>query len=214
MGDVIPEKLPLEGWPRKSHFDYFRTFKHPYLEVCARVDVTALKHHSKTTGESLFAHMMHHVMSATNAVPELRQRILGDELVEYPLVHPSFTILTDDEAVNFCVADYMEDRGAFFEEMRRRSETLRKDNTLYLDGDQRSDLVYVTSLPWLDFQSIGHAWSGDASDSTPRIAWGKIVEREGRAEVSVQLSAHHSLVDGLHVARFFKHLETWPVAPL
>jgi chloramphenicol O-acetyltransferase len=205
----VKKKLTLEGWPRRSHFHYFKTYERPFLDVCARVDVTALRQHCRQSGEPLFATMLHHAMASANDIVELRLRFEGDEVYEYERVHPSFTILNEDEAVNFCPADFSEDRKTFLEEVRRRTTALKQNADLYLDEDGRPDFVYVTSLPWIDFQSIGHAWSGDRTDCIPRIAWGKFVDRDGRTEVSVQLTAHHSLVDGLHVARFFDRLSQW-----
>ena len=210
----MPTIIDLETWPRRSHFEYFKNFEQPFLDVCARVDVTELTRQSREAGESLFGNMLYLVMAAVNDVPELRQRIDGDEVVVHERVHPSFTVLTDDEAINFCPASFIDDRLQFLEEIRRRVDGIRRNNQLYLDEDSRPDLVFVTSLPWIDFQSLRHPWAGheahQSDDSTPRVAWGKIVERGDRFEVSVQLTAHHGLVDGLHVARFFEKLNSWP----
>lgn len=199
--------IDLSRWSRRSHFEHFRDYAVPVFDVCARVEVGGLLRRVRRAGESVFAGLLFEVMGAVNAVAPLRQRIRGDEVVEHEVVHPSYTVLVDEEHFNFCYTDYRAERAAFLEQVARTVEAQRGRLDLALEEDARDDLVYVTSLPWLDFTSISHALSGDASDGIPRVAWGKIVEEDGRARMSVQLSAHHALVDGIHAARFFQALE-------
>ena len=52
----------------------------------------------------------------------------------------------------------------------------------------------------------GRARQGRA-DSNPRITFGKCVEQDGKACLPVNLTVHHALADGLHVARFFEAFE-------
>lgn len=199
--------LDLTTWPRRSVFDHYRDYAQPFFEVCARVEVTGLVARAKAAEESLFAALLFEAMRAVNDVAPLRQRIRGESVVEHDRVHPSFTVLVDDERFNFCHARFQDDRDAFLAGVAERARQMRGRVELALEEDVRDDMVFVTSLPWLDFTSIGHAMSGDPTDTIPRLAWGKIVGDGDRARVSVQLSVHHALVDGLHVARFFERLE-------
>ncbi|MBA2662750.1 MAG: hypothetical protein H0U74_10675 [Bradymonadaceae bacterium] len=201
--------IDLQSWPRRSHFEFFRSFHDPFLDICVRVEVTGLRNRARAAGESIFAAMLYESMAAINAVPELRQRIRGDQVVEHARVHPTFTVLNEAEIFNFCTGEFQEDRAAFFADTATRAAATKALSALDAGHDDaRDDLVYVTSLPWLDFQSIGHAYAARAGDSNVRLAWGRIVVDDARrASVSVQLTAHHGLVDGLHAARFFKALE-------
>ncbi len=203
-----PKTVDLSTWTRRSHFHHFRDYAMPIFEVCARVDVTGLVERARRDQESLFGALLFEVMSAVNEVPQLRQRIRGDEVVEHDTVHPSYTVLVDDEHFNFCYTDFCPDRGAFLADVTRAAKGQRGRLDLALEEDARDDLVYVTSLPWLDFTSVTHALAGDWSDGIPRVAWGKVVRGDAGASVSVQLSAHHALADGLHAARFFELLES------
>lgn len=206
--------LDLNNWPRISQFEFFRSFQQPFFDVCARADVTGLLQRTRQNQESLFANMLYEAMSAVNEVPELRQRIRGDQVVEHAQVHPNFTVLNQNSVVNFCTADFQSDRAAFAAEISRRSAAIQRLDALQIKDDAiRDDLIFVTSLPWLDFQSISHPFAGNSpdsgrfGDSVPRLAWGKIVENDGRASVSVQITVHHSLADGLHASRFFEALD-------
>ncbi len=206
--------IDRKNWPRASQFEFFLGFQQPFFDVCARVDVTGLRQRTRQNQESLFANMLYESMAALHEVPELRQRIRGDQVVEHEFVHPNFTVLNQEDVVNFCTAQYQPDRKAFMEEVAWRSVATRTQNELYIvEEAERDDLVFVTSLPWLDFQAIRHPFAGTEPrhgvfiDSIPRLAWGKFVEMNGRVTTSVQITVHHSLADGLHAARFFAALE-------
>ncbi len=208
------KKIEQENWPRRSQFEFFRSFDQPYFDVCARVDVTGLRARSRANKESLFANMLFEAMGAVNEVAELRQRIRGDEVIEHALVHPNFTVLNENQVVNFCTGNCVLDRAEFAADVARLSAATQVLDELQLGDDAiRDDMVFVTSLPWLDFTAISHPFAGNSEksggfgDSIPRLAWGKIVESAGQASVSVQLTVHHALADGLHVSRFFQALE-------
>ena len=208
MGNGM-KTIDLNNWPRRAHYEFFRTFDDPFFDVSARVDVTELVNFVRRTDRSLFATLMHTALRAANATRNLRYRFRGDQVLEVDTNHASFTLLDDDETFNYATALYCDDLDEFSERIRRSAGAQRNRQDLNLDDDHRLELVYITSMPWLDFQSISHPMPGDPADCAPRIAWGKVVEvnqgHEPRHEVTVQLTVHHALADGLHSARFFEH---------
>ncbi|MCO4754487.1 MAG: hypothetical protein KC478_08385, partial [Bacteriovoracaceae bacterium] len=64
-----------------------------------------------------------------------------------------------------------------------------------------------TSLPWLKFSSISHARHFEFPDSIPKMACGKIYEKEGSMFMPISLHVHHALLDGYHVSLFYSKLE-------
>jgi chloramphenicol O-acetyltransferase type A len=72
---------------------------------------------------------------------------------------------------------------------------------------QNLDLIYVSVIPWRSFTSLKHPRSGDKKDSVPRIVFGKVFEQNGKFMMPVTVDAHHSLVDGFHVSKFFNRFE-------
>ena len=85
--------INLETWPRREHFEVFRTFDMPHFNMCANVDLTAFYSFVKGHGISLNLATVYVLTRAANAVPEFRYRIRGEEVVEYEIVHPSSTIM-------------------------------------------------------------------------------------------------------------------------
>lgn len=43
--------------------------------------------------------------------------------------------------------------------------------------------------------------------ASPRVAWGRYVEENGRKTLGLSLEVSHRLIDGLHIGRFAQELE-------
>ena len=200
--------LDLQAWPRRSHYRFFSGFGWPFFSVTARVDVTDVVEAARARGARLFPSILHHVMAAANEVEALRLRMVGDEVWCFETISPSFTVLATEEVFNYCVVDWTPDEARFCQEVRLAAEALEGVVALNLEDDVRHDLVFVSSLPWLDFTAVDHPRPlGQGHDSVPRIAWGKIGQgADGRHTMPLNVAAHHALLDGLHLARFFERV--------
>ncbi len=201
------ERIDLETWPRRSHYELFRGLAQPFFGVSARVDVTPLVAWARKRELSLFPVMLHAVTGAANDVAALRLRLDEAGVVRVARADPSFTALVDDERFDFCCAPFTEDFERFAHDVAAAIEAHRGGQGLDLSQDHRVDLFYVSSQPWVDLIAVNEPSSGDPLDSVPRIGWARIVPAGERWEVTVYIHVHHALADGLHVARFYRALE-------
>ena len=80
--------VDMQRDPRREQFAYFLDFANPYLGVTAEVDVTKTLEWTRRTGNSFFLTVLYAAVRAANAVPELRRRIRGREVVEYDRCPP------------------------------------------------------------------------------------------------------------------------------
>ena len=71
---------------------------------------------------------------------------------------------------------------------------------------RRESLFFVSCVPWLSYTSIIQPVPAPA-DSNPRITWGKYFRQGEQTLMPVTLLAHHALVDGIHIARFYEALD-------
>jgi chloramphenicol O-acetyltransferase type A len=113
--------VDMQTWSRRKHFGLFNTFNHPHFSMCVNVDVTVFYPFVKRHGYSLTVAMVYLIARASNAIPEFRQRIRGDQVVEHEIVNPGFTILVDKDLFSFCDVEYAED---FSEFARRAAEQI------------------------------------------------------------------------------------------
>jgi chloramphenicol O-acetyltransferase type A len=189
---------------RRKHFEFFRRMDQPHFSVAANVDVTALRkrHDLKLTPAIVYC-----LARAANEIPELRRRIRGEEIVEHDVVHPSFTVRTDvSDAFSFCEVPYRESLVEFIADAAERMEA-RRVEPVFEDVPGRDDYLFMSALPWVAFTAVTHAMHYHPADSVPRITWGKVTAAGDRELMPLSIQAHHALVDGVHVGRFFERAQ-------
>lgn len=213
--------LDLDSWPRRPHFDFFRSYESPFWDVCANVDVSALHARCREAGASFALAAIYLSLRAANAVENLRYRLRGDRVLVHPRIHGSSTILRPNETFGFAYFDFLPDYPAFEAAGRKTMAAVKDGATLDEAGTaspteseaelapdgRRDDLMYYSMLPWIHFTSFQHARRLDPHDSIPRLVFGKYQRSGEQVAMPVSLSLHHALADGLHAGRFFENFQ-------
>ncbi len=195
----------LTSFPRRTHFEYFRAMANPYVGVTVEVDITSFLTRCHEARYPFFLTFLHTVAHAANDVPQLRQRIAGDGIAEFAWCNTSHTVLCADGSYAYCRLDCNKPLPEFLPQAVRAQQLAREAPTLE-DSDDALGLLFVSCLPWLSYTALIQPVPMPA-DSNPRITWGKYFHRDGKTWIPVTLLAHHALVDGVHLAAFFQHLE-------
>jgi chloramphenicol O-acetyltransferase type A len=201
-----PRVVDIDASGRREQFDLFHSFRCPFLGITAPVDITPLRTALKRAGISFTIGWVHTIARAANAVPALRQRLDGERVIEYPVVHPAITVLTESGQFSFCTLPYEEDLRTFASEAARRIDAAKGATSLYTEPDRR-DFLFMTAIPWVAFTGFFHPLTLDPADSVPRLAWGRFSEEGGRTTIPLNIQAHHALVDGIHVGAFYGNIE-------
>ena len=197
--------IDMETYPRRAHFDYFRSLAYPYTGVTVNVDITDFTARRRELGLPFFLPFTYCVTRAANAVPAMRQRIRGDRIVEYDWCPGSSTLAMQDGTFCFCTLSCRE---AFADYLPAAKETQRQAiaDASIDDGEDEEKLIFLSSEPWLSFTQAILPVPMPA-DSNPRITWGKIFEQNGRTLIPVLVQCNHALCDGRHLAEFYAALD-------
>lgn len=199
-------KLDLQTFPRRQHLAYFSSLAYPYVGVTNNVDVTELVQFCKQQNLSFYLLFMHAAALAADGVPELRQRIRNGEVVEYSECPTSHTELLDNGTYAYCTLYHHMALDAYLAQAERARAQCRLNGSLEEDADSES-MYFISTLPWLAYTALIQPVAG-GEDCNPRITWGKFQsDTHGRQQLPVTLLAHHGLVDGIHIARFYENLE-------
>ena len=198
--------IDMKTWPRRNHFRLFSTFNHPHFNMCVNVDMTAFYPFVKRNGYSLTISMVYIIARASNAIPEFRQRVRGDQVVEHEIVNPSFTILIDKDLFSFCDVEYVEDFSEFASRAGN-SIALVKAHPDLENTPEKDDMLYMTPIPWVSFTSFTHPMQFHPADSIPRFAWGKCFQEGDSLKMPLSVQGHHAVMDGIHMGRFYERLE-------
>ena len=200
--------INLETWPRHEHFKIFNTFDYPHFNMCANVDLTTFYPIVKQRGVSFTVAIVYVLSRASNAIPEFRYRIRAGKVVEHEIVHPSTTILVDEDLFTFCTIDYIEDFSKFAVRAADRIAYV-KEHPALKDEPGQDDLLFMTALPWVSFTSFMHPMNLNPADSVPRFAWGKLFEEGEFLKMPLSVQGHHALMDGIHMARFYAEVQDY-----
>jgi chloramphenicol O-acetyltransferase type A len=198
--------LDMQTWPRRNHFRLFNTFNHPHFNMCVNVDVTAFYPLVKRNGYSLTVSMVYVIARVSNAIPEFRQRIRGDQVVEHQIVNPSFSILIEEDLFSFCAVEYTEDFSEFAARAAKNISSVKAHPALE-NNPEKDDVLYMSPIPWVSFTSFTHPMQFHPADSVPRFAWGKYFQEGNTLKMPLSVQGHHAVMDGIHMGRYYETLQ-------
>ena len=198
--------IDLETFPRRSHYEFFKSYAYPYMGMSVNVDVTNLIAAAKSLGGSAFLATLWVTATAANAVPELRQRIVGDGIVEYDHCNTAHTVALPDGTFVNCQTDCRRSFGEFLVYGKQCQEEAKQRHGFVQPGDDETQLIFVSCIPWVSFTQVIQPTPIPA-DSNVRFVFGKFFEQNGRTMMPLSIQANHALVDGLHVGQFYQKFQ-------
>lgn len=201
----MPKRIDMSTYARRAHFEYFLKMGYPYVGNTAEIDVTPLYDRAKAREESFFVHVLYAAGRAANDVPELRQRIEGSGILQFEHCLNSHTEMKPDGTYAYCASDSGLPWEAFYAQTQARRARVRENGTIE-EGGEALGKFFMSCAPWVHFTALIQPVPFPA-DSNPRITWGKYEKRDGRVLLPVSLLAHHGLVDGVHIGRFYEAFE-------
>lgn len=195
--------INLEKYPRRSHFEYFSSLAFPYVGMTANVEVTNLIRYAKEKGGSTFHAVLWAAVKAANEIPELRQRIVDGQIVEFDHCNAGFTVALEDKTFCNCYTDNRLPLEKYLVDTRQRQEEAKKHPGFVNPDEDETGLFFTSCVPWVAFtQCIQPA--PIPADSNPRIVFGKYIREGERTLMPLHIQCNHALVDGWHVGEFYR----------
>ncbi len=197
------QKLDLQSWNRKEHFEFFSNFDEPFFGIVSEVDCTKAYQFSKNNDHSFFAYYLHKSLEAVNQIPEFKYRILDGEVVICDKVHAAATIARPDGTFAFSFAEFSPDHETFRKGLNKEINAVQNSTGLRIsEKTQRLDAIHYSSFPWHKLTGLTHSRDFKFSDSVPKITFGKMYEQDNQYKLPIAINAHHGLMDGFHVAKY------------
>lgn len=196
------QKLDLETWNRKEHFEFFNKMQEPFFGITTNIDCTLAHLKAKRLSISFFTYYLHKTLIAVNQIENFRYRIIDNEVYVFDSVNASATILRDDKTFGFSFMEFNKNIIEFANATKQEIERVRNTKRLFTRDFPLINLIHFSTLPWVNFTSFSHARSFDFSDSCPKITFGKMIDIDGKKTMSMSVHVHHGLADGYHVGEF------------
>lgn len=197
--------LNMDEYKRRNHFKYFKSLAYPYVGLSVNVKMTDLLSAIKEHHLPFFLPFHYCIANAANQVPEFRQRISGDGIIEFDYCKTSHTVALDDGTYCYCTLDANRPFEEYLPYAIRMQELARQEKNTE-DEDDVKELIFISTLPWLSYNSIIQPTPVPA-DSNPRITWGAFFSQDQDVFIPVSVLCNHALVDGLHISQFYSALD-------
>lgn len=206
------KKVDLEHYPRKEHFEFFKTFDEPLWGLTWELDCSFAYKYCKKQAISFYAFYLYRTLQAGNQVKEFKHRIIDDQIYEVETLSASATILRDDHTFGFSLIRFDSYFNVFAENIRKETERVRSQKGLVMQNE--IDVIHISVVPWIRFTSLSHARSFSFKDSIPKISYGKLQFDDDKVLMPVSVHINHALADGYHVGLFVEVFEELMNTPL
>lgn len=201
------KEINLETWDRREHFHYFLRNDLPFYNTCFNIEITGLPDFAKSRSLSLMNCITFLTMKSLLQIENFLYRLENGKVYLYENLDLSMTYLRENEKLfGITTVEYNEDLGTFD---RNVKEAIRKSDQYFDDSllQNRSNFVYISTLPWISFTSIDHPMGLKKEDGIPRVTWGKFFESDGALLLPYNIQVNHIFVDGYHVGKFHNILQ-------
>lgn len=195
----------IEEWDRREEYLFFKTFQDPSISVTVEVDCTIACRKAKEQDVPVSLYYMHAALVAVNRVPEFRYREELGQVVFYDRVGLIAPILAKDNNYRTVIIPYKEKLNDFLAEAMLIVEKAKQgEGCRHGDGEERSDLVLISVVPWFRFTGIQLSIPADPHRSFPIFTFGQLTEVDGKRMMPVALRVNHGFVDGFRIGRFLR----------
>lgn len=198
--------IDLENYPRRTHYEFFRQMAYPYVGVTVNVEVTRLVQYAKSRGGSAFLACLWAAANAANRVPELRQRMVDGNIVEFRHCDTAHTVALPDHTFCNCRTDCRCCLEEFLEYGAKCQQQVQQTHGFSATQSDETSLIFLSCVPWLQFTQVIQP-SPIPADSNPRIVFGKFFREGDKLLMPLHIQCNHALVDGYHLSRFFAEFE-------
>lgn len=195
--------IDLENYPRRSHYAFFKNMAYPYVGLTANVEVTNLVQYAKAQGGSSFLACLWAAANAANRVPELRQRMVGEQIIEFDHCDTAHTVALEDHTFCNCRTDCRMELPDFLVYGKARQQEAAKNHGFAATTTDETGLIFLSCVPWVTFTQVIQP-SPIPADSNPRIVFGKYFREGQKLLMPLHIQCNHALVDGYHLGRFFE----------
>ena len=209
------KKINFDKWDRAELFNEFINMTTSIYDMTVRMDVTRLINYSKENGQSFFINYLYLALRELNAIPEFRMRIHNGQPYLYSRIDCSFTVANNygyfvNRSTEF--TDYK----TFYQNVSAIAEKEKNEKNTHPEHSDltRTDLIYFSVIPWVDYQSMTlpvltnpHGTNDQTYNTVPCVGWGKYVEENGRFKMSMHIKVSHAFIDGKPLADAFNNIQ-------
>ena len=210
MEHKLPQYRPIElsAWPRREHYEYYRTKLKCSYSLTRKMDVTALVRCAQERELGKYACFIYVIARTVNGMDEMKMMCTPDGTPGiWERVHPNVTVFhEDDKTFTDLWTEYEGDFSAFYSQFRNTMETWGDCHGVKGRPGQPVNFFCVSCIPWMDYTGYATQSAGEPP-LFPIVTFGKYVWEGARCVMPVTLTISHAASDGYHSCMFFQGLQ-------
>ncbi len=210
MEQHLPAYRPidLDTWPRREHFQYYRTAIPCGYSATVRMDVTEAVDFARAHGLHFYPCFVYAAAKTVNEQDEMRMMLTPEGAPGiWDVSLPCFTVFhSDDHTFSDLWTEYDPDFRTFYQGFQQVTDQYGDRHGVKGRPGQPANFFCISCVPWLDYTGYAN-YSTGTPVLFPIITFGKYTLSEGRYTLPVTLSIAHASADGWHTSRFFQGLE-------
>lgn len=211
---ILMKEIDLTTYKKRNQYHWFSTFPDPSYGFNQRIDVTLLADLAKQRKVSFFPYMLFLIAKGVNSIEEMRMREVDGHVYLYDVVHPTFTVMTDEGVYQNAGFLMTNDFGKFERRTRAAIDAVChlpvSDELDRFPICEQPDVFYSSSIPFLSLDSIDQPTPANNHDSlsVPRIVFDRYRrEADGKCTILLNIIVSHTLVDGFPLGRCFENIQ-------
>lgn len=198
--------LDMAAYARRDEYDYFRSLAYPYVGVTVLADITPLHARVRAEGLPFFLSLLYVTSRAAHEIPELRQRMRADGIVEYDVCPTSHTVSLGGGRYCYCMLRADRPFEVFLPAAIEAQEDAKRAASMEESAADAESLFFVSTMPGIAFTSFVQPTPYPA-DSNPRFMFGKFFAAGDRILLPFSVQVNHALLGGQQLTAFFEALD-------
>lgn len=191
---------------RRDRYNAFASFENPLVNLSFELEVPDFRPYCKQRGLPSFHFFLYHVLHAVKGIDNYLYRIYKGEVIKIEDFWASYTVLNQDENLNFARFVMTDDLDEFIARSVASAKEAEASTKLINTAEDLSEYeqrrnIYITCMPWLKLSAIEHPIYEHKSYDIPSLAWGRYSapRADGKLSMTMAVQAHHGFIDGYHV---------------
>jgi len=204
--DFNREYKTIENYERQKHLNFYLDLKYPFYCLTVHLDIAHLKKYVKEKKYSLYVNLCYLFTKAVNELNAFRVRLLDEKVVEYEQIHTRMIVPMENGIYTIARIPYHQDIHIF----NKTAQSIIDDAKKVLDLSEPSEhqnVLYFSVLPDIEFTGLTHVPSDDASDTVPKITFGKFSMQNNTLKIPIGIQVNHVLIDGIHISALLQKVE-------
>lgn len=202
--------LDMENWDRYEHFKHFKNIVPCTYSLTAKIDISELLIYKNKKNFNFYPIIIHCITKAVNQQTNFRISYdHNNNLGYYDYLNPSYTIFhKETETFSNIWTDYDDDINVFIKLYNKDIDLYGNNFSLSPKGSEDSNLLNISSLPWVDFSSFNLNLQKGYEYYLPIITIGKFTKLQRKWYMPLAIQIHHAVADGYHISVFLKTLQS------